>query len=84
MTYADDISPLLIEKCRACHEGSAGLTVADYESLMAGSASGPVIVPGDPDGSRIVEVLREGHFAQLSETELSRLIEWIANGVPER
>jgi hypothetical protein len=50
---------------------------------MAGSSSGPVIVPGNPDGSRIVEVQRGQHYAQLSEAELNALIEWIANGVPD-
>jgi len=82
-TYSDTIGLLLTERCGVCHGGSAGLTVTDYGSLVAGSASGRVIVPGDPDGSRIVEVLRGGHFAQLSEAELKALIEWIANGAPE-
>lgn len=82
-TYSDTIGPLLTERCEACHGGAAGLTVTDYASLMAGSASGQVIVPGDPDGSRIVEVQRGEHYAQLSETELNLLIEWIASGAPE-
>ncbi len=83
-TYSGTIGPLLTERCSICHGGSAGLTVTDYESLVAGSASGPVIVSGDPDGSRIVEVQRGEHYAQLSEDELSLLIEWIANGAPEQ
>ncbi len=83
-TYSDTIGPLLTEQCALCHAAPATLIVTSYESLMAGSASGPVIVPGDPDGSRIVEVLQEGHFAQLSEAELDLLIEWIANGAPEK
>lgn len=83
-TYADTIGPLLTEGCGVCHGGSGGLTVTDYASLMAGSSSGLVIVPGDPDGSRIVEVQRGQHYAQLNEEQLSLLIEWIANGAPER
>jgi hypothetical protein len=42
---------------------------------MTGADSGPVIVPGSSDESRIVEVLQEGHYAQLSDEALSRLIE---------
>jgi len=83
-TYVGAVGPLLTERCGDCHGGLAGLTVTDYASLMAGSASGSVIVSGDPDGSRIVEVMRGEHYAQLSEAELSLLIEWIANGAPER
>jgi hypothetical protein len=83
-TYVETIGPLLTERCEACHGGIAGLTVTDYESLMAGSASGPVVVPGDPDGSPIVEIQQGEHYTQLSEAELSLLIAWIANGAPER
>jgi mono/diheme cytochrome c family protein len=79
-TYADTIGPLLVERCGACHGGAAGLTVTDYGSLM----SGPAIVPGDPDGSRIIAVQRGEHYALLSEAELSLLIEWVASGAPER
>jgi len=50
---------------------------------MAGSSSGLVVVPSDPEGSSIVQVLRGEHFAQLSEAELDLLIEWIANGAAE-
>lgn len=83
-TYASTIGPLLTERCGSCHGGIAGLKVTDYASLMAGALSGPVVVPGDPEGSRIVEVLRGGHYAQLSEAELNLLIEWIANGAAEK
>jgi hypothetical protein len=83
-TYANTIGPLLAERCGACHGDSADLTVIDYASLMAGSSSGPVVAPGDPDGSRIVEVQRGQHYTQLSEMELSRLIEWIAGGASEQ
>jgi len=62
----------------------AGLTVTDYDSLLTGAASGPVVVPGDPDGSPIVEVLRSGHYAQLSGAESNLLIEWIVAGAPEQ
>jgi hypothetical protein len=83
-TYASTIGPLLTERCGGCHGGSADLTVTEYESLMAGSSSGPVVLPGDPEGSRIVEVQRGEHFAQLDAAELDVLIEWIASGAPEQ
>jgi mono/diheme cytochrome c family protein len=82
-TYNDTIGPLLTDGCGACHGTSAGLSVTDYEALMAGSSAGPVIVPGDPEGSSIVDVLRGEHFVQLGEAELETLIAWIAIGAPE-
>jgi cytochrome c553 len=84
LTYPDTIAPLLAERCGECHGGIAGLTVTDYESVMTGGDSGPAVVPGSPDESPIVEVQREGHYAQLSEMELNLLIEWIAGGALER
>jgi mono/diheme cytochrome c family protein len=82
LTYRDAIGPMLTERCSACHGGLAGLTVTDYDSLLAGSASGPVLVPGDPEGSRIVEVQSGEHYGQLDPAELDILIEWISAGAP--
>ena len=82
--YVSTIGPLLGERCGVCHGAGASLNVTDYDALMAGSSSGPVIVAGDPDRSQIVEVLRGEHFAQLSQAELDILIEWIVNGAPEQ
>ena len=83
-TYITSIGPLLTERCGACHGGSAGLTVTDYQALMTGASSGPVVVPGDPDGSRIIQIQRDGHFGQLAETELEVLVSWIDAGAPEQ
>jgi mono/diheme cytochrome c family protein len=82
-TYSGSIGPLLTERCGQCHGGIAGLTVTDYESLMSGADSGPVITPGEPEGSLIVELQREEHYTNLSEDELQRLMEWIADGAPD-
>jgi len=83
ITYADPIGPLLTQRCGACHGQAAGLDVTRYQTLMAGSQNGPAVIPGDPEGSRIVQVLREGHFASLSPEELDLLIAWIRDGAPE-
>lgn len=83
-TYAETIGPLLTQRCGACHGQAAGLDVTTYPVLMVGSEKGPVVVPGDPASSRILEVLREGHFAALSAEEMNLLRAWIADGAPER
>lgn len=81
-TYTGNIGPMLAERCGGCHGGLAGLTMTDYDSLMAGSDSGPVILPSDPENSRLVQVQRGEHFAQLNPSELDLVIEWIAAGAP--
>jgi hypothetical protein len=87
LTYDDSIGPILEANCSSCHgEGAlAGLNVTTYETLLQGSQNGPVIEPGDPQGSLIVQKLtgETPHFAQLSDQELDFLQEWIEAGAPE-
>ncbi|GAB4574630.1 MAG: hypothetical protein Kow0077_22170 [Anaerolineae bacterium] len=84
-TYAS-LQPVLVETCGRCHSGEdapAGLDVSTYETLMAGGEDGPVIAPGDPDASLILQVLNEGHFARLDDDQMQLLMDWIAAGAPE-
>ncbi|MGD8621731.1 MAG: NapC/NirT family cytochrome c [Anaerolineales bacterium] len=87
LTYDDSFGPILEANCSSCHgEGAlAGLNVTTYETLLQGSQNGPVIEPGDPQGSLIVQKLtgETPHFAQLSDQELDFLQEWIEAGAPE-
>jgi len=62
-----------------------GLNLTTYATALEGSENGAVIVPGDPQASRILQILtaEQPHFAQLTAEELQLLIEWIADGAPE-
>jgi hypothetical protein len=61
-----------------------GLSLATYEGALDGGKSGPGIVPGNPEASKIVEIQSEGgHPGQLTDAELLDLIEWIEAGAPE-
>jgi hypothetical protein len=61
-----------------------GLDLSNYESAMAGGASGEIIIPEDPDSSLLVSIQAEGgHPGQFSQDELDFVIEWIAAGAPE-
>src|SRR5205823_3584507 len=56
VTYDEHVLPLLKDKCVACHnldKMSSGLVLNNYAMLMEGGASGVVVKPGDPDGSRL-------------------------------
>lgn len=79
-----NIANVLQDKCADCHGGIAGLDFSTYQSAIKGSNSGPVIVPGNPDNSLIVQKQSKKHPGQLSEDELKVLIEWIAVGAPEK
>ena len=53
---------------------------------MAGGQSGPAIVPGDPNGSLLVQKQSgsEPHFSQLNSDELKLVVDWISAGAPEK
>lgn len=89
LTYDDTIGPLLQSRCGACHSpsgGIQGLDLTTYQGIMAGGVSGPVVIPGDPEGSLIVQKQsgEQPHFGQLSQEELELVVNWIKAGAPEK
>jgi hypothetical protein len=51
---------------------------------MTGGQIGPVIVSGDPTGSKLIVVQSSGgHAGQLSPEELAIVAAWIEGGAPE-
>jgi hypothetical protein len=53
VSFNQDVKPILSAKCLSCHDGSgegsekSGFNVKSYDSLIAGTKLGQVIVPGD-------------------------------------
>jgi len=82
VSFANDLQPVFEAKCAMCHGASAlgGLKLTDYAGLMAGGATGKVVVAGDPDGSPIVVKMKSAHPATLDATELQKLVDWIQAG----
>ena len=59
VSFSCELLPYYQTMCNTCHQGQsapAGLDLMSYEGLMNGSINGPVVIPGDPDNSKIVEV----------------------------
>lgn len=79
------LQPLFVQECGACHgpKPTKGLRLTDFASLMTGSESGAVVVPGSPADSLMIKVLTEGHFARLTDHQLDLLTLWVKNGAPE-
>lgn len=65
VSFAQDVQPILQEKCLECHGGSgegtaaSGFSVRDYESVMKGTKFGPVVVPGSSIGSTLYLVVAQ-------------------------
>ncbi|MCH7689274.1 MAG: hypothetical protein IH899_21805, partial [Planctomycetes bacterium] len=55
--------PLLGKHCFECHgpkKQQAGLRLDSREAMLKGNETGPAIVPGQPNKSRLIEVVRYG------------------------
>lgn len=81
------VSPMLAAKCGACHGSaiaSGGLRLDSYSVIIIGGSGGAVIVPGDPESSKLFLVQSMGgHPGQLSPEELSLVRTWIEEGATE-
>ena len=85
-SWAGEVSPILQAKCSTCHGPTAmgGLNLSTYADMLNGSASGPVIVPGDSANSLLVDVQEAGgHPGQLTPEELEIVQAWIDAGAVE-
>jgi len=54
------VAPILQKNCLACHSSSGrmgGLVMESYDALIKGGTHGPPIVPGNAEGSRIIQML---------------------------
>lgn len=86
------IRPLLHEHCYECHSADAkvlqgGLRLDAAAQLRAGGDSGPVLIPGKPDESLLIQSVRylgDGYdmppAGKLSDSEIELLVDWVARG----
>ena len=92
-----DVIPILLLRCTACHgtrlqEG--GLDLRTRASILKGSKSGPVVVPGKPEDSRLIQRIHNEEMPPrrrlvsvsvkpMTSSELRTLEDWIRAGLPE-
>jgi DNA-binding beta-propeller fold protein YncE len=56
VTYQDQVLPLIQANCAKCHnedKRKADLDLTSYQGVLKGSGSGPVVVAGNPDASKL-------------------------------
>lgn len=87
VSFANDILPLLNNRCANCHGGNRteeGLNLLSYGAIMSGSKNGAVISPGDADHSLLVELLVSQEMPKrgpkLTPTQIQPIIDWINQG----
>ena len=73
--FESQIRPILVEYCLQCHgpaEQSGELRLDSRDHLLKGGESGPVLIPGDPNASRLIQAVRRlDDLAMPPEKELS-------------
>lgn len=92
VTYDSVIRPIFTTYCTVCHGTQGGWTATSYTEALTTGEGGPVIVPGDPDDSRLVQTLIGTHpdgivmppSVKMSQSDIQKIIDWISNGAPER
>lgn len=96
VTYSRDVQPILAENCLDCHQKggagyeASGFSMMTYDELMKGTKYGPMVIPGDAEGSNLV-VLMEGRadpsismphggLDKVPQSEIDLIRTWIDQG----
>ena len=93
--FESKVRPLLAENCFRCHGGDpgkdpkAGLILTTLKGMLQGGESGPALMPGDLNKSRIIEAIRyrNDNMAMppkkpLKPSEVKLIEEWVSMGAP--
>ena len=91
--YTEKVEPILDDNCYSCHQESqsGGLRLDSYEAILKGGGRGPAIVPGDPETSLLIKLIRRNGLLKmppkhaLEPAEVDVLTAWVkagAKGVP--
>ncbi len=89
--FETKVRPLLATNCYSCHgdgDQRAGLRVDSREALLKGNAKGPVLMPGDPEHSRLITavhydgVVKMPPAGKLKPAEIAALTDWVKMGAP--
>ena len=92
--FRDQVEPILRERCYECHSHAGkikgGLVLDSRSGWQAGGDSGPAVVPGSVEKSRIIEAVRYANpdvemppKAKLPPGEIAVLEQWVARGAPD-
>jgi mono/diheme cytochrome c family protein len=92
VSFSRDVLPILVDRCQACHDGpggDGGYDTTSWEEVINSGDNGPVVIPGDVDGSLLAQKLlgtADGDpmppLIPLSSRKIQVILDWIAQGAP--
>lgn len=90
--FEKEVRPLLAKHCYECHSVKskrleAKLLLDSRQGHLNGGDSGAAIVPGDVDGSLLIEAVRYESYemppkGKLPDKDIATLIRWVGMGAP--
>jgi len=90
--FAERIRPILAKNCLACHSGpgkQSGLDLSTREGLLKGGDNGAAVVAGDPEASRLYQLISHKtepampfKGAKLAAEDIAQIADWIKAGTP--
>jgi hypothetical protein len=87
--FEKNVRPILAGRCQSCHGakmGFAGLRLHAKADALKGSDNGPVIIPGEPASSKLIQAVkgvaakRMPPTGPLAANEIATLEKWIHDG----
>src|SRR4051812_22068295 len=93
--FESKIRPVLTQACYKCHSAEAervkgGLLLDTREGMLKGGESGPSVVPGDPEKSKLITAIRyKDENLQMPPKEklapevVADLEKWVKMGAPD-
>jgi hypothetical protein len=93
--FTAKIEPIFKQRCYECHSHlknkmKGGLTLDSKSGWEKGGDSGPAIIPGDPEESLLIELIRWGDKThqmppdkKLPAPEIALFEEWVKRGAPD-
>ena len=96
ISYSQDVMPILEANCLSCHQAggagfeTSGFSMASYDDLMKGTEAGPMVLPGDVEGSNLLVLMEgradpsismpHGRMKPVRSEEIALIRQWIAQG----
>jgi cytochrome c553 len=93
--FEKEVRPVLADHCYKCHgekKQKSGLRLDSREFVLKGGEVGPVVVPGKPEVSRLIQSINHvkavdvyampGEDEKLPPKAIAALTEWVRQGLP--
>jgi len=90
-TFVNDVLPIFEDSCIVCHGSLGGWDGSTYEAALGTGDHSPVIIPGDPDNSLLVQKMLGTQTVGdimppaglLPDRQVQVIIDWVEAGAPE-